>query len=548
MANNDTAGAAENYLNVDKGIASWIFSTDHKRIAILYMISLFSFFLVGMLLGLLIRLELMNPGEQFITARVYNSVFTLHGMIMIFLFIVPGIPAAIGNFVLPLQLGAEDVAFPRLNLLSWWVYVAGAVMALTALFTGGGTPDTGWTFYAPYSLRSGTNVSLAVLAAFVLGFSSILTGLNFITTIHRLRAKGMGFFRMPLFTWALYATSWIQVIATPVVGITLVLVVLERVLGLGFFDPARGGDPILYQHLFWIYSHPVVYVMILPAMGVISEILPAFSRRTIFGYKAIAMSSMAIAIVGYLVWGHHMFTVGMSDTARWVFSLLTFLVAIPTGIKVFNWLATMYKGSIEVGVPMLYAMMFIFLFSIGGLTGLANGALSTDIHIHDTSYVVGHFHYTMFGGAGIGMFAALHFWFPKIFGRMYHQGIAKTACGLIFVGFNSLYFPLLILGMMGMPRRYHDYLPEFHTLHFISTIGSFILVSGLLLMLWNLFRAISKGTPTTDNPWGSTTLEWQTTSPPPKLNFNYCPEVTTGPYDFTEFLANMEKEESENEQ
>ena len=528
-----------NYLNNPEttGLKSWIFSTDHKRIGLLYMYCMVTFFLVGMCLGLLMRLELLQPGEQFISAKTYNQSFTLHGVIMIFLFIVPGIPAIFGNFFLPLQLGAKDVAFPRLNLLSWWIYVAGALMALLSLITGGGVADTGWTFYAPYSINTDTNVSLAVLAAFVLGFSSILTGINFITTIHQMRAKGMGFFRMPLFCWGLYATAWIQIIATPVVGITLVLLFLERILGLGFFDPTQGGDPILYQHLFWIYSHPVVYVMILPAMGVISEILPAFARRTIFGYKAIAISSMMIALVGYLVWGHHMFTVGMSDTARWVFSLLTFLVAIPTGIKVFNWLATLYKGSIQLGVPMLFAMLFIFEFAIGGLTGLVNGALSTNIHIHDTAYIVGHFHYTMFGGAGIGMMAAFHYWYPKMFGRMYSEKIAKTAIGFIFVGFNLMYFPMLIMGILGMPRRYHDYLPEYQPYHVASTIGSWILAIGLIVMIWNLVRSIRKGSIAPENPWGATTLEWQTSSPPPPLNFNYKPEVDTGPYDFTKILA-----------
>ena len=522
---------------------SWLTTVDHKKIGLMYAAGMFTFFFVGMMLGLLMRLELMEPGTQFIEAKTYNSVFTLHGVIMIFLFMVPGIPAILGNFILPLQLGADDVAMPRLNLMSWYLYVIGGIMALTSLFVGGGVADGGWTFYAPYALNTGTNVSLAVMAAFVLGFSSILTGMNFITTIHRLRAPGMGMFGMPLFCWSLYATAWIQVIATPVVGITLVLVTMERWLGIGFFDPALGGDPILYQHLFWIYSHPVVYVMVLPAMGIISEILPAFSRRTIFGYKAIAMSSMAIAVVGYLVWGHHMFTAGMSDTARWVFSLLTFFVAVPTGVKIFNWLATLYRGSIELRAPLVYALGWIFIFSIGGLTGLANGALSTDIHIHDTAYVVGHFHYTMFGGGAIGMFAGLHFWWPKIWGRMYKEKVAIWSFAVITVGFNMIYGSMLVLGMMGMPRRYQDYLPEYADLNFLATVGSWILVAGVLTMLGNLLWAIKNGKRAPNNPWGATTLEWQTTSPPPLFNFATPPSVNTGPYDFTEILREAGVEE-----
>ncbi len=542
-----TYGTSGSYLNtpVGGGLWSWLTTVDHKKIGLMYAAGLFTFFIVGMLLGLLIRLELMQPGTQFISARVYNSVFTLHGVIMIFLFIVPGIPAILGNFILPLQLGADDVAMPRLNLMSWYLYVIGAVMALVSLFVKGGVPDGGWTFYAPYALNTNTNVTLAVLAAFVLGFSSILTGMNFITTIHRLRAPGMGMFQMPLFCWGLYATAWIQVIATPVVGITLVLVAMERWLGIGFFNPALGGDPILYQHLFWIYSHPVVYVMVLPAMGIISEILPAFSGRTIFGYKAIAISSMAIAVVGYLVWGHHMFTAGMSDTARWVFSLLTFFVAVPTGVKIFNWLATLYRGSIDLRAPLVYALGWIFLFCVGGLTGLANGALSTDIHIHDTAYIVGHFHYTMFGGAVIGMFAGLHFWWPKIWGRMYNEKVAIGSFATIFVGFNMMYGSMLVLGIMGLPRRYQDYLPEYAPLNMVATIGSWILVTGVLTMLFNLVRAIRNGEQAPDNPWGATTLEWTTTSPPPLFNFAAPPTVTTGPYDFTEILRERRAQEVE---
>lgn len=515
-----------------KGILGWILSTDHKRIGLLYLYSMMLFFAVGVFFGFMMRLELISPGKTIIDPQTYNSFFTLHGIIMIFLFIIPGLPAVFGNFFLPILIGAKDVAFPRLNLLSWWLFAIGGLLAITSVFLPGGPVDTGWTFYVPYSVRSTTNVLPAAFAAFILGFSSILTGINFVTTIHRLRAPGMDWFKMPLFVWSLYATAWIQVLATPIIGITLLLVAVERWFGVGLFDPALGGDPVLFQHLFWIYSHPAVYIMILPAMGVISEIIPVFARRTIFGYKFIAFSSLAIALFGSLVWAHHMFTAGMSDTGRFVFSLLTFIVAIPSAIKVFNWVATLYKGSIELATPMLYALGFIFLFSIGGFTGLMQGALSINIHIHDTSFIVGHFHYVMFGGTGFGIFAALHYWIPKMYGRLYNEKRAKTAFWILFTGFNFLYFPMLVMGWLGMPRRYYDYLPEFHIYHFISTIGSWILISGLILMVVNLILAVRKGEKALDNPWGGETLEWRVQTPPTFENFHEIPEITGGPYEY----------------
>lgn len=523
---------AENYLNRERGLLSWILSTDHKRIGVLYLITISTFFAVGVLIGILMRLELIAPGRTLVSPDTYNAFFTLHGMIMIFLFIIPGIPATLGNFFLPLQIGAADVAFPRLNLLSWWLFIFGAAIAVTSMFTGGGTPDTGWTFYAPYSIKTGTNVSTAVFGAFVMGFSSILTGLNFIVTIHRMRAKGMGWFRMPLFAWGHYATAWIQVLATPILSVTLLLVMMERWFSLGLFDPARGGDPLLYQHLFWIYSHPAVYIMILPAMGVISEIIPCFSRKNIYGYKAIAFSSLSIAFFGYLVWGHHMYTAGMSDTARWIFSLLTFLVAIPSGVKVFNWVATLYKGSIRMEPPMVFTFTFIFLFAIGGLTGLVNGALATDVHIHDTAFVVGHFHYVMFGGTGFALMAGLLYWMPKITGRMYDKKAIFRSWFFLFIGFNMLYFSMLVMGWLGMPRRYYDYLPRFQPYHVVSTIGSWLLVIGLVWFAAVLIRSVRKGAPAGANPWGGATLEWQTSSPPPHENFHTVPEVDCGPYNY----------------
>lgn len=515
-----------------KGIFKWILSTDHKRIGLLYFYSIISFFMVGVALGLLMRLELLEPGGQYISAKTYNSAFTLHGVIMIFLFIIPGIPAVFGNIMLPILIGAKDVAFPRVNLLSWYLYVIGALFALSTLVFGDGPADTGWTFYAPYSVNTTTNVSMSVLAAFILGFSSILTGLNFLVTIHRMRAPGMTWFRMPLFAWGLYSTAWIQLLATPIVGITLLMIVAERFLGVGLFDPSLGGDPILYQHMFWIYSHPAVYVMILPAMGVISEIIPTFSQRRIFGYKAIAYSSLFIAFVGYTVWGHHMFTSGMSGSARIIFSILTFIVAIPSAIKVFNWLATMYGGSIDLKPPMLFALGFIFLFLIGGLTGLVVGALATDVHLHDTYFVVGHFHYVMFGGTGFAFLAALYYWYPKIFGKMYNIKQATIAFWVMFTGFNVLYFPMLVVGIMGMPRRYYDYLPQFHVPNIISTVGSWILVTGIIMVIINFYKAKKISAKEAKNPWGGLTLEWTIQSPPTVLNFDEIPTITSAPYDY----------------
>lgn len=518
-----------------KGILSWLLTIDHKRIGIMYLVAVMIFFLVAVGLGFLIRLELMTPGKTIVEAQTYNALFTLHGIIMVFLFIIPGVPGILGNFFLPIMIGAKDVFFPRLNLLSWYLFILGAVVAITSLFLPGGPVDTGWTFYIPYAVRSSTNVLPALMGAFILGFSSILTGMNFIATVHRLRAPGMNWMKLPLFGWAIYATSWIQILATPVVGITLLLVAVERWFGVGLFDPSLGGDPVLYQHMFWIYSHPAVYIMVLPAMGIVSEVIPVFARRTIFGYKFIAFSSIAIASVGSLVWAHHMFTVGMSTTAAFIFSLLTFIVAIPSAIKVFNWVATLYKGSIEVKAPMLFMFSFIVHFTLGGFTGLMNGVLSLNMHVQDTYFVVAHFHYVMFGATAFGFFGGLHYWFPKMFGKMYLEKPAVWAWALMTIGFNGLYMPMHILGLMGMPRRYYDYLPEFAPLQMVATIGSWVLIAGILLMVINLLVSLKRGTKAPANPWGGATLEWTVPSPPPMENFETIPTITKGPYDYSQY-------------
>jgi cytochrome c oxidase subunit I len=530
--NNASTAIPLNYLNHKTGLWSWLTTTDHKRIGLLYLYSIAVFFLTAAVLGLLMRIEKIAPGATIMTAQTYNAMFSIHGIIMIFVIVIPGLSAVFGNFFLPIMIGAKDVAFPRLNLFAWYLYILGAAIALFSQFANGHSPDAGWTFYVPYSAISNSNMVLALFGAFVLGFASILTGLNFLVTIHQMRAPGMTWFRMPLFPWSLYATAWIQLLATPIIGITLLMVIAERVLQIGFFNPALGGDPVLYQHLFWIYSHPAVYVMILPAMGVVTEIFPTFSQKPVFGYGAIAMSSLAIALIGYFVWGHHMFTSGIGYYSRVFFSLLTFLVAIPSAIKVFNWLGTMYGGSIDLKPPLLYALAFIFLFIIGGFSGLAQGALAANVHLTDTDFIVAHFHYIVFGGMGFGFFAAVHYWYPKMYGKMYNFRWANIGWGFLFVGFNVLYFPMFILGVEGMPRRYFDYLPRFQPLQVISTIGAFILIIGIIVMLSNLIYHYYRGATAPENPWHGVTLEWKIPSPPPEENFETEPVITHSPYLF----------------
>ena len=518
-----------NYLTATYGIKSWLLTLDHKRIGILYIITLTTFFMMGGVYAALIRLELLTPAGDLLSSESYNRTFTGHGVLMVFFVLVPLIPATMGNFLLPLMIGARDVAFPRLNLLSWYLLVMGGLTAAGAILTGG--VDTGWTFYAPLSSRYANGaVLVAIVGAFIAGFSSILTGLNFVITIHKMRAPGLTWFRLPLMVWALYATSLIQVLATPVVAITLTLLALERLFGVGIFDPALGGDPILFEHMFWFYSHPVVYIMILPAFGVMSEVIACFSKKAIFGYKIIAYSSLAIAALGFIVWGHHMFVSGQSAYLGLVFSLLTMLIAIPTAIKIFGWLATMWGGSVQLSTPMLYSMGFIGLFTIGGLTGIFLAAMGLDVHVHDTYFIVAHFHYVMVGSAIMGYMAALHFWWPKMFGRMYPQGMAKVAAVLVFLGFNLTFFPQFVVGYLGMPRRYHFYPPEFQIYNVVSSSGAFVLGFGYLLPLLYLTYSLFKGEKVGANPLGAKGLEWETASPPPTENFEYTPVVTEEAY------------------
>jgi cytochrome c oxidase subunit I len=519
------------YVNAKYGVKSWLLTTDHKRIALLYLASVTFFFFLGGVFAVLIRLELLTPQGDLVQAETYNRLFTMHGVVMIFFFLIPAIPAVLGNFLVPLMIGAKDLAFPRLNLLSWYIYTAGALFTVVAILMGG--VDTGWTFYTPYSSTySNGNVILTGIGVFITGFSSILTGLNFVVTIHTMRAPGLTWFRLPLFIWSHYAASLIMILGTPVIAVTVLLLALERLVHIGIFDPALGGDPVLFQHMFWFYSHPAVYIMVLPAMGVISELIANMSRKNIFGYKFVAFASIAIAVFGFLVWGHHLFVSTQSVYAGMVFSVLSYAVAIPSAVKVFNWTATLYKGSISYNTPMLYAFGFIGFFIIGGMTGLFLAALGVDVHVHDTYFVVAHFHYIMVGGTIMAYLGGLHYWWPKITGRMYPEAWARFAALVIFVGFNLTFFPQFLLGYMGMPRRYYAYPPEFQVLNVMSSAGASILGLGYLIPMIYFIWSMRYGPHAPPNPWGAFGLEWRTSSPPPTLNFEKTPVVTWEAYEF----------------
>ena len=534
MASANTITAErQHYLNADYGFRSWFFTTDHKRIALLYLASITFFFFIGGFFALLIRLELLTPQGDLVQADTYNKLFTMHGLVMIFFFLIPSVPAVLGNFLIPMMIGAKDLAFPRLNLLSWYIFIVGGSVFLYAILVGG--VDTGWTFYTPLSTEFlNSHVIAAAVGVFIVGFSSILTGLNFVVTLHRMRAPGMTWGRLPLFCWSNYATAIIIILGTPLLAISLALVGIERGFHIGVFNPQLGGDPLLFQHLFWFYSHPAVYVMILPGMGVVSEIIPCFSRKRVFGYEFVALASIAIAVLGFLVWAHHMFVAGISLYSAMVFSFFSYLVAVPSAIKVFNWTATMYKGKIYYSTPMLYALGFIGLFTMGGMTGLFVASLGVDVHVTDTYFVVAHFHYIMVGGMVMAYLAGMHFWWPKISGRMYPEVWGRLAALTIFIGFNLTFFPQFILGWTGMPRRYHAYPPEFQVLNVLSTAGATVLAVGYLLPMVYFLWSLRYGKEAGDNPWGAAGLEWKTASPPPTYNFDETPVVTWEAYNYDE--------------
>ncbi len=519
------------YLTVDRSVSSWLNTRDHKRIGVMFFVLNAAALAVGGVFALAMRTELLTPRALFMTSMTYNRLFTLHGVIMVWLFMIPSIPSAFGNFMLPLMIGARDVAFPRLNLASVYIYVVGAIVTVVGLIAG--ATDTGWTFYVPYSVKDATAILPVLLGVFIIGWSTILTGLNFIVTVHKMRAEGLRWMKMPLFVWTIYGTSLIQVLATPVLAMTLLIIGVDHWFDWGVFDPTRGGDPVLYQHLFWFYSHPAVYIMVLPAMGVISECVSTFSRKNPLSYEAIVWSTVGIALVGFLSWGHHLFTAGISMFDAGAFGLMSMFVAIFSAIKVFTWTGTLYRGSISLKTPLLYVFAFLFLFVFGGMTGVAVATTSLDLHWQDTYFVVAHFHFIMVGGTITAYLAAIHYWFPKVTGRMYPERLGLLSALVVFFGFLVTFVPQFLLGNEGMPRRYHNYPAAFQPLHIVSTCGAYMLASGLLLTLGYLGWALRYGERASRNPWGSAGFEWRTPSPPPAHNYEVPPVFERGPYDYT---------------
>jgi cytochrome c oxidase subunit 1 len=511
------------------GLYEWVTTTDHKKIGILYLVNSFIFFLVGGILALLVRTELAQPGLQVLTdEHVYNQLFTMHGSVMIFLFVIP-ILAGFGNYVVPLQIGAPDMAFPRINALSFWMLPLAGLLLMLGFLTGGAAA-AGWTSYPPLSedrvLGSpGAGQDLWLMGLTLIGTSSILGAINFLVTIFKMRAPGMTLFRMPILAWTVLVTAILVLMATPVFTSALIMLFIDRNYGGHFFDPASGGNAILWQNVFWFYSHPAVYVMVLPAMGIISEVLPVFSRKPLFGYKAFVFATAGIGALGFSVWAHHMFTTGSVYLP--FFSFMTFLIAIPTGVKMFNWVFTLWRGKLTLSTPLLFALGFLSMFLIGGINGAFSASVPVDFAIHDTYWVVSHIHYVLFGGSVFGIFAGLYYWFPKMTGRMLDEGLGKAQWVLMFVGFNLTFFPMHQLGLAGMPRRIADYASNagWNELNLAATIGGFLIAASMLPFLWNVFISLRNGRIAGDDPWEANTLEWATTSPPPPYNFDHLPEI-----------------------
>lgn len=512
----------------ESGIWSWITTVDHKRIGIMYTVTALFFFLVGGFEALLIRIQLMRPENDFVSAELFNQLFTMHGTTMIFLV---GMPIAVGffNYVMPLQIGARDVAFPRLNALSYWIYLFGAIY-LNVSFLFNAAPNGGWFGYVPLTggeYSPGLNADFWVIGLQILGVSSIMGGVNFITTILNLRAPGMKLMRMPPFTWMTFVTSFLIITALPVFAVALFLVTFDRFFGTNFFVASAGGDPVLYQHLFWVFGHPEVYILILPAFGIISEVIPTFSRKPLFGYSLVIYSGILIALVGWGVWAHHMFGVGMGPIADSFFAITSLIVAIPTGVKIFNWLATMWGGSIQFKMPMMWAIAFLLLFTMGGVSGVHHGVAPADLQQTDTYYVIAHFHYVLFGGLVMGIFAGIYYWFPKVTGRLLNETLGKWHFWLFIIGVNMTFFPMHFLGLLGMPRRIFTYPAELGLadMNMVVTIGAFIQAISVLIFLANVLRSVKRGELAGPNPWGGLTLEWAIPSPPPVYNFTAIPEV-----------------------
>ncbi len=515
-------------------VRKYVFSLDHKIIGIQYIITAFVFFVLAGCLAEIIRIQLMHANGGFVTANTYDEVYSIHGSAMVWLVIIPMLTGGFGNFVMPVQLGARDVAFPWLNMISFWLFPVAGLMLFSSFLMG--APVAGWTEYPPMSLQGGAGTSMWCAAIFLVGVSSTLTGINFLVTILKMRAPGMTFTRMPLFCWGQLATAPLLMIATTALAAALAALFMERQFGVPFYDPTKGGSPVLWQHMFWFYSHPAVYIMILPAFGIMSEVISVFSRKPVFGYRMIAFSSAAIALAGFMVWAHHMFTSGIAPYMQLPFMVLTFAIAVPTGIKIFSWLATMWGGKIHLTTSMLFALGFLVLFTFGGISGVFLAAIPFDLHVHGTYFIPAHLHFVLVGGSLMGIFSGMYYWFPKMTGRYLSEFWGRVHFALFVIGFLGTFLPMHWLGAEGMPRRVASYDPQFQWVNQLESIFSFIMTAAILIFFVNMLYCIRNGKKAGHNPWGARTLEWQIPSPPPYYNFKHIPSVFGLPYDFTEPL------------